>query len=262
MIVCADDYGFRDDIDLAILDLCRRRKVSAVSCMVVLERCHPAGLDHLFELETAVDIGLHLCLTDEGMPWSLTGRQAMAGTPLYRALMQRALTGRLDVTALQRQIAVQYQLFVEKTGRTPDHIDGHLHSHQLPAVREALIRFLLTLPAENRPYIRNTALPLKSQLTYRLPWLKAFLIGLFGQTFQRKLIRAGVRTNQAFAGIYDFSKWPKYPDYLSRFTRCLASQRHGILVVHPGTDEDWRKQEYLTLREFRFLTGAPNRFQN
>jgi len=31
--------------------------------------------------------------------------------------------------------------------------------------------------------------------------------------------------------------------------------------VHPGGQEDWRRQEFTTLREFKFASGMPNRFQ-
>src|SRR5262249_43449486 len=70
MIVCADDYGLSDGIDEAILDLCRRGKLTAVSCMVGLERCSAESMAPLCELKSSVDIGLHLCLTYVGLPFS------------------------------------------------------------------------------------------------------------------------------------------------------------------------------------------------
>ena len=71
MIICADDYGLREDIDRAILELCNRRRLTAVSCMVLFERCNAGALKRLLAHEGNVDIGLHLCLTDEGLPLSL-----------------------------------------------------------------------------------------------------------------------------------------------------------------------------------------------
>jgi len=55
MIVCADDYGLSDGIDEAILELCRRGKLSAVSCMVALERCCAESMARLSELKSSVD---------------------------------------------------------------------------------------------------------------------------------------------------------------------------------------------------------------
>jgi hypothetical protein len=32
--------------------------------------------------------------------------------------------------------------------------------------------------------------------------------------------------------------------------------------VHPGGKEDWRRQEFATLREFKFTSGTLHRFQD
>ena len=68
MILCADDYGLREDIDEAILELCGLGKLTAVSCMVGLESCTAQSLGKLLRQESALDIGLHLCLTHEDLP--------------------------------------------------------------------------------------------------------------------------------------------------------------------------------------------------
>ena len=77
---------------------------------------------------------------------------------------------------------------------------------------------------------------------------------------QRKLRAAGVSTNQGFAGIYDFQNWRNYGAYLPRFVACLP-EPNGILVVHPGFDEDWRRAELEALFGFTFAEGMPNRFR-
>lgn len=260
MIICADDYGLRDDIDAAILDLCHSGKVSAVSCMAALDRCDPKALQKLLPYKAALDIGLHLCFTGESATCSSSAIGTTEGAPSFSMLLRRALTGRIDVAEFQHQISLQYQLFVQKTGHSPDHIDGHLHAHQLPGIREALIHFVLTLPEGRRPYIRNTAMPSRHLWRHRLPWAKALLIGTFGAALQKRLRDAGLRTNRGFAGIYDFKNWARYPQYLPKFAQSLTGLPDAILVVHPGSAEDWRSQEYRTLSNFVFPAGSPNRF--
>src|SRR5580765_3070169 len=143
MIVCADDYGLAGDIDQAILDLCDSGRLSAVSCMVLLQKCSRAALAQLTKYQSTTDIGLHLCLTDEGLPLS-----APLANPLrpFGPLLRRALAGRLNALEAASLIAVQYDLFIEKAGRPPDYIDGHLHAHQLPGIREGLLSFVRSLP--------------------------------------------------------------------------------------------------------------------
>ena len=259
MIVCADDYGLREDIDRAILELCRLNKLSAVSCMVLFKRCDAKVLSGLLVHEAGVDIGLHLCLTDEELPLALPPPECKL--PGFISLSRRALLGRINPQDILRQISIQYELFVTKYGRHPDHIDGHLHAHQLPGVREALADFVRSLPREHRPYVRNTRMSIDTIRRQKLPWMKAVFIGMFGRRTQSILHAVNAPTNEGFAGIYDFKQWRKYPGYLPKFADCLR-EPNGILVVHPGLEEDWRRQEFESLRNLVALDGRLNSFQH
>jgi predicted glycoside hydrolase/deacetylase ChbG (UPF0249 family) len=259
MIICSDDFGLRDDINRAILELCRSRKLSAVSCMVALERCSPGSLKDLLACQNTVDIGLHLCLTDEALPLCPRWTGAPKTLPPYVLLLRHALQRKINREEIALEIAGQYELFLEKSGRRPDFIDSHLHVHQLPTVREALLEFVQKLPIGSRPYVRNTRERLRELWKRRLPWVKAAFIGALGSKMSKRLVSAGISTNEGFAGIYDFRRWRNYPEYLPAFLGCLSAPK-GMLVVHPGFDEDWRGQEFQTLRKFPFATSLPNRF--
>lgn len=262
MIICADDYGLSDDIDRAILELCGLGRLSAVSCMVALERCGTEALQRLLEHQGKVDIGLHLCLADEALPRAADAASDSSPPhfPAYGGFLRRTLLGHCRPREIFSQVSAQYELFLNKCGRRPDFIDGHLHVHQLPGVSDGLIEFVRSLPADGRPYLRNTGEPLRNLWKARLPWVKAAFIGAFGKRMLARLRAAGLPTNDGFAGIYDFRNRHRYPEYFPRFAACL-SDRNGILVVHPGGHEDWRRQEFTTLREFPFAPGTPNRFQ-
>jgi hypothetical protein len=263
MIVCADDYGLSDDIDLAILELSSCGKLSAVSCMAVLQRCTSKALSTLLQYQSHVDVGLHLCLTDERLPLSAAAQDGVLSRwrPVsFGTLFRRCITGRVDRREIASLISAQYELFLAKAGKRPDFIDGHLHVHQFPGVREGLLDFVASLPAGSRPYIRNTYLPLRKIRKGRLPQLKAAFIGALGARMRQQLCAAGVPTNDGFAGIYDFRKWPKYGTYLPRFVASLC-EPNGMLVVHPGGSEAWRRQEFKLLAEFSFPSGSPNRFR-
>ncbi len=254
MIVCADDYGLRQDVDEAILQLAGLGKLTAVSCMAALESCTAESLSRLQLHGASLDIGLHLCFTREDLTF------AEDHVPRFGSLLRAALTGRVNRAEIRRQVAAQYELFARKSGRHPDYLDGHLHAHQLPGVRDGLVDFVLSLPPQERPYVRNTAMSLRRLQKAGLPWAKALLIGRFGAGLRNKLGQQAIATNQGFAGIYDFGKWRSYPTYLPKFAACLPEPT-GILVVHPGQEEPWRRQEFYTLRDFEFASGSLNRFR-
>jgi predicted glycoside hydrolase/deacetylase ChbG (UPF0249 family) len=255
MIICADDYGMRADIDRAILDLCARGRLSAVSSMVLFQRCDGVLMQKLRAHERTIDIGLHFCLTHEDL--SLEAALGTTRLPAFKTLFRRALLRRLKRKEITALLTAQYQLFTQKAGRAPDYIDGHLHAHQLPGVAGALVEFVQKLPAGHRPYIRNTRLSTRELRAKKLPALKAGMIGAFGTRLEKRLHAAGVPTNDGFSGIYDFKDWRRYPEFFTKFAACLL-QRNSILVTHPGFDEDWRRSEFETLEKY---SGPLNRFQ-
>ena len=258
MIVCADDFGLREDIDRAILELCSVRKLSAVSCMVLFERCSPRVLNSLMAFRDELDLGLHLCLTEENLGLSARDGAAPLQFSSYGSCVRSSVRGKVRPEQLANEIAAQYRLFASKCGMPPDYIDGHLHIHQAPAVRKALIRFLLSLPEHKRPYIRNTFLSIKTLRRQKLPWVKAAVIGRFGKEMAARLRSAGLRTNEGFAGIYDFHRSNLFCKYLPRFADCLEKPT-SILVVHPGHSDAWRRSEFEALRDFTF-EPSPRRF--
>src|SRR6185295_1850259 len=152
--------------------------------------------------------------------------------PSFPKLVSRLYLG-LEDAHLPKTIAAQHELFIQKCGAGPAFMDAHLYAHQLPSIADALEAFVQSLPAELCPYVRNTDLSLPDLRSRRLPGLKAAFIGRAGRQMRQRLENAGTRTNQGFAGIYDFKRFRQYPSYLPRFVECLP-HRNGILVVHPG----------------------------
>lgn len=221
MILCADDFGMTSDINRATAELARTGKIDAVSCMVNMPFFTAAELSDL----GSVQLGLHFTLAE---------------TPQeFRQLVLRAYARRLNRREFYNKLAAQYERFEQVTGRKPDFIDGHLHIQQLPVVRDVLIEFIQNRCATCLPYVRNAAMPLR-QCT-----MKSFLIAAPGRTLRRKLLAAGVPTNDGFGGIYNYANFMRYPQHLEKFLRTVPET--GIIMVHPGLNEPWRRAEYDAL---------------
>jgi chitin disaccharide deacetylase len=245
MIVCADDYGWSDDVNRATLGLVQAGRVSAVSCMVALPQCTPETLKPLLSQGNRSDIGLHLTFGKE--PRDLPG------------LFRSSLLGRIAPAEAAKQIAQQYELFIQKLGRRPDFIDGHLHAHELPGIADGLIDFVVGLPAECQPYVRNTYLPISKIVAQGVSFWKCVAISAPAKRFRRKLEAIGIATNDGFAGVYDYRRWTRYNEYLRAFVEHMEST-NGMLMVHPGFDECWRRAEYEGLRQAETLSGRVGRF--
>lgn len=226
--LCADDYGLSPDVDAGILQLLRQQRLGAVSCMASAPRWPDAALS-LAAFAGRVDVGLHLNFTQPfpGQPaWHLPG------------LILRASLRCLPVAEIERDIARQIAQFEDAMGRLPDYLDGHQHAHQLPQVREAMLRQVARHWTGRKPWIR---------LSWPRRWrgLKAAFIGSLGGERLRWLLREeGLLCNPDFAGVYSLSPAADYRRLMQAWLAGLAPG--GLIMCHPARllfaegDGDWR----------------------
>ena len=251
MIVCADDYGLAPDIDEAIVELAARRQIDAVSVIVASPWCNEQAVAALKAVADRVSLGLHLLLID-GIPLAPEDELSHLVTatgflPHFGKLLRRAACGQLRSAEVQKEIAAQYDAFVRLFGMPPRFIDSHLHTHQFPTLAEGLAAFVLGLDAARRPYVRNTHVPIAKAIRQGVSVWKNLFISLYGRRNRRLLDHLGIPTNSGFAGIYDYRQHNRYPDYHQRMTAHMETSS-GILMVHPGKKEPWRRSEYEVLR--------------
>lgn len=223
--ICADDFGLESGVDQGIAALAARGKLTAVSC---LSMGPTFGRDADMIRGLDIDIGLHLNFTESlGQP----GLFMSVGKLILSAYLRI-----LPASRINEQINRQLDAFESIMGRAPDFVDGHLHVHQLPQIRESLIE-QLTKRYGNNPslWMRDTMPgPLRGSLPVAQR-LKAYLIGLLGAKRLKAIAaRAGIRTNDGgFFGVYDFARpHPPYPQMLEAW---FAQMRQGaLLMVHPA----------------------------
>jgi predicted glycoside hydrolase/deacetylase ChbG (UPF0249 family) len=260
LIVCADDFGIEPGVDAAIVALAQAGRLSATGCLVTAER-FPKAASLLSDLP--VDIGLHLNLTEFlGLP----GFYAPLGK-----LIALSYTRRISRSQVRRQINAQLDLFEQHLNRAPDFVDGHLHVHQLPVIREELFDALTQRFGRKMPWLRNTQ---PTQMSDALPFMqrfKAHVIGALGaRSLVRQAARIGATVNDGFMGAYDFSR--PHPPYLVMLAEWLKHARtNSVLMTHPaqsasenlafGSDriEEYRvlgSEDFIALLEKNHLTIA------
>lgn len=192
LIICADDYAQSAAIDAAIVTLIERGVLTATSCMT-LSPDWPASARALTPaIRSHADIGVHLDFTQ----FSHTIRYP------HPFVVLRSLSGTLNRQAVIDNIEQQLDAFELALNTPPDYVDGHLHVHQLPVIREALINVLQQryghLPSTERPWLRISSPPPGSGLKARIiHWLGA-------EKLKQLANAAGFRFSPALLGVYDF----------------------------------------------------------
>ncbi len=221
--ICADDFGIEPGVDEAIVELCQQGRLSATSCLTMA----PYFADHAVMLKPlAVDIGLHVNFTEP------LGSQGLF-LPLPK-LIANAYLRQLSRPQVRTQIELQLDAFEKYLGRAPDFVDGHLHVHQLPVIREALIQVLSERYPDSLPWLRNTQ---PGKLSNGLPWMQRFkanVIGALGaRTLSKMAQQIGAKLNRDFFGAYDFSG--AHPPYAAMLDAWLQQASYGSLIMaHPA----------------------------
>lgn len=253
----ADDYGMSPAVSGAIRDLAARGRLSATSVMVAspaFDRREAQALDVLRDAQRPIAIGLHLTLTAPFRPLSHDFTPLRGGVFLpLSALMARAFLGRLDSAPIAAEIAAQLAAFSAAFGRPPDYVDGHQHVQLLPTVRDALVAAVRQ--AAPRAWIRQCGTA--AGLLQRLADPKGFFLDRLSGPLRTRAAAAGLRTNPAFAGTYDFGASRPLPALFARFLDGLPDG--GVVMCHPGkVDDQLRRLDPVTdqrEREYAYLAG-------
>lgn len=222
--ICADDYGVDVNVDRAIVDLARRRRLTATSVLVDAQ----IGEESLQDLQTLeIDIGLHLNFTQ-----ALGDLSASAVMPL-NSLILRSHARILSRQWVRANIERQLTRFEALLGREPDYVDGHLHIHQLPIIRDELLAALRARKLPPGFWVRDT----RAGVLSSSPWPERFKSWVVGHLGMRQLARhartQNIHLNQGFYGVYDFTV--EHRPFMQMMAQWLEHARSGALVMtHPS----------------------------
>jgi predicted glycoside hydrolase/deacetylase ChbG (UPF0249 family) len=165
-------------------------------------------------------------------------------------MMARALLGRLDRAIVAAEIAAQFAAFRDAFGRAPDYVDGHLHVHLLPTVRDAVLAAVAAQAPQ--AWVRQCG-----SVAPRLTDPKGLVLDRLSRGFRARAAAHGIRTNPAFAGTYDFSDRIAFAGRFARFLDGLPDG--GLVMCHPGqVDDELRRLDPVTdqrAREYAYFAG-------
>lgn len=226
LILCADDFGLSDGISATIAELAAMRRLSAVSCMAVLPDWRRQAR-RLRGLGVELAVGLHLVLTDEAPLGAMRAFAPDGRMPQVDPLTRRATLGAVPLAEVADEVHRQFDAFEAEWGRPPDFVDGHQHVHMLRGIRAVV----MAITARRAPgaWVRNCADRIAAILAR--PHLdRALRSAMLSRGLAEDAARAGLRTNDSFAGYYDFRG--NYADLFPRFL--VRPGPTHLVMCHPG----------------------------
>ena len=266
--LCADDYGISPGVNRAIRELIGKGRLNATSVMVVapaIGREEVAGLQAAATESPRCAIGLHVTLTAPFRPLTMHFRPLDGDMFLpFRKLLRAGFSRRLDPEIVHAEVAMQIVTFHEMFGAWPDFVDGHQHAQLYPIVRDGF----LAAVKEKAPHAWVRQARRNQPLVRRLASPKALFLDVLSTQFTQLAARAGLATNPAFSGAYDYSRKPDYGALMQGFLDGLPER--GVVMCHPGfvdevlvsldrlTTARETEQAYLASDAFPRLLNANN----
>jgi chitin disaccharide deacetylase len=240
IVVNADDFGASPETVRATRAAFECGAVTSATIMVTMPaarealafaRSHP---EHSFGVHlTFVGDGVERPASDpDRIPDLVDERGFLRST---RSVRLRGLIGSVSVAQIEREVEAQLKL-ARDHGIPISHVDSHRHLHKLAPFREALTR---VLPQFGVTRVRNVQdIFLRRPIGAATYWI--------GPLWRRRLMSAFTTTEHfympASTGDVDWGQ-----PLLSRLDGLDGSLEVG---VHPGVDEEWRREEMVSAQAF------------
>ena len=232
VILCADDYAMTSGISAGIEELAEAGRLSATSALVTTPHW-AARARRLLPVRSRLAIGLHLNLTLGSPLGPMPGLAPAGALPGLKALLGRALAGRVPYHEVVNETCRQLQRFESELGHPPDFIDGHQHVHVLPGLRKAVVFALRRhFAGHSRPLVRDPADRAVAIIARGVGTAKSLALATLAAGFGRLVRRSGFPTNHGFSGASSFDERVPYTGELERFF-AWPGPRH-LVMCHPG----------------------------
>lgn len=224
--VNVDDLGLSPAVNQAVLQLAERGRIQSTSLMS-LGRLAADEAAHLRAL--GISIGLHFDLT------------GLAGLGSLQQVLWRSYRRGWPAAVLSAAVARQLDAFEDLVGSAPAFVDGHQHVHQLPQVRETLLRAVQARYGAGM-YWRSTR-PLLGDVKSRI------IYALGGRRFERRLQAQGDVCNRILGGVYGFDG--DATALAQRWAQWLAAAPEAgcLLMCHPAVPQGGWQDEIRPARE-------------
>jgi chitin disaccharide deacetylase len=257
LIVNADDFGFTQGVNRAIVEAHTRGVVTSATLMATGPAFAEAA--RLAGTLPRLSVGCHVVLIDgepvlgaEKVPSLVTGTRAARFRDGLKTFAARAIAGRIDPEEITAEATAQI-LKIQASGINVSHIDTHKHTHLFPKILRPLLRAASTrgVRAVRNPF--GPRLPLRSSQLLARPSLwtryaEVQVLRRFAGKFRDAVAREGFVTPNGTLGIEVTGTLDE-----TLFKAIARSIPEGTweFVCHPGYNDPDLQRSKTRLRESR-----------
>lgn len=224
-LICTDDFGLTTGTCEGILELCKNKKINAVSVMAESDLLTKYAKE-LEKYRGKIQIGLHFNLTE------VFNKKTQKFSLLY--LISHLFLSKKTKVEIIKNLKIQLDTFEKAFNHAPDFIDGHEHVHILPSIRNLFLDELKKrYGKKSNMWIRQVS----SNIFQTDTLIKMIIIQILNIGFKRKCKKYGFKYNEDFKGIYSFNPNGIFKKLLNTWLSSLS--KDTLIMCHPsGKIED------------------------
>ena len=255
--ICADDFGYSNEINKSIINLVKKDIVTETSCLINMHNKYEDDFHILKNISNKVNTGLHLLFLESNFT---NDYQLYYYNKTFRKFLINSHLNIFNKNKIKDIIENQLDIFERIFERPPDFIDSHMHVHQFPYISDIFLNLLISryeAKILDKIWIRNT----QSNII-RKTSIKSKILSYYGKNFKKKLLNKNLKTNINFIGSYDFKKNFQIKNYYKTILYNFIDQT--LLMTHPASNNYSNKNidEIHAFRELEYNFLVSSEFNN
>lgn len=198
------------------------------------------NLTRLKSYRSAIDVGLHIVLTDTNPLSEQKVQDGLVGhSGKFKSLKNLAIESylaKIDHASVHREINAQIEKFISIFGEPPAFLDGHQHVQQLPIVRQAVASAMKIYNTIG--YVRTANLPLKWLLNYSKSGSNRYIFENLGLAIPGRgsasfFDSEGIKHNRYLLGYYRPGEDVFFKSVFKEYLKIKPSN-NDVFFCHPG----------------------------
>lgn len=260
VVVNADDFGLREEIDRGVVESFDRGIVTSASLLVTGDRFEEAV--EAARARPGLDLGVHLALTQTRpvsppaeVPSLVDGGGNFVGD--WRAFLRRYLRRGIRSGEVERELRAQIERALS-TGLSFSHLDSHQHLHMLPGVLPVVVRLASEygIGAVRYPRQRRSRGGERGAVAALRRGAELAVVRALCRLGRRSLEGNGLLAADDFRGFVEAGRWRA-----ETLAEAIEDIEPGLTEIgcHPGSDDSvdsglgWR---YRWEQELAALTSS------
>ena len=217
MILTCDDFGIHKDIDKSIIQLCKKKKVDAVS-VICCGKSFSNSSKSLLKYRDDISIGIHATWVEEKSISKIKNISSLITKNNYfnhnfKSFYIKWLFGLVSLKHLEIELENQILKMMRVFGRI-DHLDSHQHIHMIPEIFKLCINMAEKYEIPRIRIVDEIFTPNLNRIYDPIKLIGEKCLKVWAKKNRKYLKKSSIKSTRSFFGVRYSGNFDLIQDYL------------------------------------------------